>query len=181
VLVETDPTVATFCEQPLRVQVGSHHSILDMWVKKTDGAEYFAEVKYQRDLIPTSSKSYERVARQIATQREWCTVNEWGYQLMTDHEIRSNALFLKNMKTLLPYLRSYRDMSELDELRTRKCLQGGPTTLGELLKQLGPRALEVIAHLYMAGKIHCEFERQSINHQLGVRWHESKSYENGFV
>jgi hypothetical protein len=55
VMVETNPKIKTFCEQPLRIveyiDGKRHESIFDMWVQWEDGTEMFIEVKYQKDLL----------------------------------------------------------------------------------------------------------------------------------
>jgi hypothetical protein len=68
VLMETDPNVVAFCEQP-EVAVGEYNgkkrfSIFDAWVQYQDGSEEFFEIKYSSDLEPKSRK-YEEVLKQV--------------------------------------------------------------------------------------------------------------------
>lgn len=175
ILIETDSSVTTFCEQPLKIQMGDTYSIFDMWVKRKDGSEYFVEIKYLRDLNPSKIKSYARVERQIATQREWCEIHGAEYKLITDKEIRGNPVYLDNMKLLLRYIQSETRYSELDKLRVKKFLQDKTGELGKLVNALGSRGMEILAQMYFDGMISSNLVHSSLNSHLEVHWNESQS------
>ena len=54
VLVETDPQIRLFCEQPRKIDVviagKSVSSIFDMWIERVTGEEEYREVKYADDV-----------------------------------------------------------------------------------------------------------------------------------
>ncbi|MEI4620242.1 TnsA endonuclease N-terminal domain-containing protein [Bacillus cereus] len=68
-MVESNPKIINFCEQPLVMTAcingKSVTSIVDMWVKYSDGSEEFIEIKYSSDLIK------QKVINQIFTQKYW--------------------------------------------------------------------------------------------------------------
>lgn len=118
VIVEADPTVAWFCEQPLRINIKldgrDRESVMDMLIQFTDGRTEYREVKYASDVQRVDDGS--RVARQLAAQREWAFVTANDYKIVTDEEIRRNAVFLRNWKQILAYLATYAsyDLAEIE-------------------------------------------------------------------
>ena len=119
VIVEADPTVAWFCEQPLRINIKldgrDRETVMDMLIQFTDGRTEYREVKYASDVQRVDDRS--RVARQLAAQREWAFVTANDYKIVTDEEIRRNAMFLQNWKQILAYLATYAsyDLAEIED------------------------------------------------------------------
>lgn len=113
VLVEVDPEVQTFCEQPLKIQIkipiGKISTIFDMWILWNNGIEEFREVKYANDLENYTPDS--RIFRQIEAQKKWCELENKNYTIITDKEIRNNQIFLANWKLILHHLGSARDIN----------------------------------------------------------------------
>jgi hypothetical protein len=105
-LVEADPNIIDFCEQPLEIKFvyegKLRSSIFDMWVKYNEGQEEFREVKYQSHLNQGHPK-YEETQKQITIQREWCEMKGYVHKVQTDDFIRSNPLFLDNCRMLVSY------------------------------------------------------------------------------
>lgn len=118
VIVEADPTVAWFCEQPLRINIKldgrDRETVIDMLIQFTDGRKEYREVKYASDVQRADDCS--RVSRQLAAQREWAFVTGNDYKIVTDEEIRRNAMFLQNWKQILAYLATYAsyDLAEIE-------------------------------------------------------------------
>jgi len=118
VIIEADPNVAWFCEQPLRINIKldgrDHETVIDMLIQFTDGRKEYREVKYASDVQRVADHS--RVARQLAAQREWAFVTANDYKIVTDQEIRRNAVFLRNWKQILAYLATYAscDLAEIE-------------------------------------------------------------------
>lgn len=81
VMVETNPNIETFCEQPIRIkQILNEEiseSVIDMWVRYKNGEEIFFEIKYLSELDKRNPKS-ARAIKQIAAQKTWC--EEKGYK-----------------------------------------------------------------------------------------------------
>nr|WP_162306298.1 TnsA endonuclease N-terminal domain-containing protein [Brevibacillus laterosporus] len=92
ILIEANPQIITFCEQPKKVEwlIGEKllHSIFDMWIERKDGSQSFIEIKYQIDLDPQNPRS-ERSLRQTHLQRKWCEENNYDYLIQTEKEIRN--------------------------------------------------------------------------------------------
>ena len=100
VLVESDPHIRLFCEQPRKIVVvvagKSVSSVFDMWIERVGGEEEYREVKYAADVA--------RFSRQIGAQRAWCERAGVGYAVVTEREIRNRPQYLANWKLLLRYL-----------------------------------------------------------------------------
>ncbi|HDR7211035.1 TPA: Tn7 transposase TnsA N-terminal domain-containing protein, partial [Bacillus cytotoxicus] len=113
-LVECDPTIKKFCEQPLKVEYilndKIRHSIPDMWILYTDNSEKMIEVKYTSSLIPSHPK-YEETMQQITIQREWCKSNGLNHEVKTEKKIRENRILLGNYRKMIPFIRNYSESS----------------------------------------------------------------------
>ncbi|MGE6593668.1 TnsA endonuclease N-terminal domain-containing protein [Bacillus mycoides] len=111
-LVECDPTVKKFCEQPLKVEYilnnKIRHSIPDMWILYTDNSEKMIEVKYTSSLIPSHPK-YEETMQQITIQQEWCKSNGLKHEVKTEKSIRENRILLDNYRKMVPFIRHHSD------------------------------------------------------------------------
>jgi hypothetical protein len=108
VLVESDPEVLFFCEQPLKIKIelpiGTITTIFDMWIQWKSGEEEFREVKFEEELQEISSNS--RVCRQIQAQKRWCEIKNKKYSVITEKNIRSNLIYLSNLRLILRHLGS---------------------------------------------------------------------------
>ena len=101
ILIETNPKIVSFCEQPLEIKDSidgkSKKSIFDMWILYDDEREEFQEVKYQSELNDINSRS----SKQVAFQKEWCVRNGYDYAVKTDVEIRKNKVYLDTLKQII--------------------------------------------------------------------------------
>ena len=108
VLVETNPAVDVFCEQPFEIQYSYDgkpaKSIPDMWLKYKDGYQSLVEVKYSKELTP-ESKNYLKTDRQVNIQKSYCVEKGFNHRIRTEKDIRGDGIFLANMKMLLPYIK----------------------------------------------------------------------------
>lgn len=142
ILVETDPNIKHFCEQPLKIDMiiddKKLESIFDMWIQYKDGQEVFVEVKYSDELNP-EHRNYQRVKRQTEVQSEWCRLNHKNYKIQTDREIRDNRVYLENMRTLLPFAR-HRAV-ETDQQNVLKVLDDQTMTIAQIQNALNQIAL----------------------------------------
>lgn len=109
VIVEADPNVVRFCEQPLRIRIKldgrDRETVIDMLVHFTDGRTQFREVKYASAV--ESAELDSRLTRQLTAQQEWAFVTANDYKIVTDHEIRQKPQFLRNWKQILSHLAPY--------------------------------------------------------------------------
>jgi hypothetical protein len=140
VLVETDPNIVDFCEQPLLDVRGEYEgkegsSIFDMWIKWKDGREEFLEIKYHADVQP-GSKNYQKNLRQITIQRDWCNKTSNTHRLLTEKNIRCNKILLDNKKIILPYLRNINKIGDTNRFRILMELKQGCRSLEELCLKL---------------------------------------------
>jgi hypothetical protein len=138
ILVETNPSVETFCEQPLRIKQHLNgewiESIFDMWVKFHDGNEIFVEVKYSEELDP-NHKNFNRVKRQTDVQKEWCQSNGKKHSIQTEKEIRGNRVYLENMRYLLPFARQHKSAEKI-VTQIVKFLKKGSLSIEDIQKGL---------------------------------------------
>lgn len=157
VLIETDPTVVTFCEQPDEATIEGEKgaSIFDMWFKKIDGSEVFSEIKYESDL------EKEEVVQQIKIQKTWCELNGKEHVVRTDKEIRKNMIYLENLKEMIPYVLNSNNPVEIDRFNVNSQLADGKKTVEELSKVLNiglPRLYEAIYCMIYAGEVKADLE-----------------------
>lgn len=103
VLIESDPLVKSFCEQPCRVRIklpiGLVTTTPDMWILWVTDDQEYREVKYLDELLQAAPNS--RIDRQIQVQKKWCALQNAVHSVMTDDVIRANPLLLSNWKFIL--------------------------------------------------------------------------------
>lgn len=121
VLIENDPNVVLFCEQPKWVKeiVDGEHidTIFDMWLKSKNGTETFVEIKYGAELNLSDKAFSSRSFKQVEQQRKWCNANGLNYEVRTEEFIYRNRLLLHNYKVLLPYINNRKRVIETDRQR----------------------------------------------------------------
>lgn len=126
ILIEFDPNVLTFCEQPLKIKYFLDNklieSIFDMWVKYLNGDEFFIEVKYLKELNPNYEKS-DRAIRQTKIQKLWCEENNKNYKVVTENEIRKNPVLLSNANTIVSFIKNSPKPIETDYYHVLKEIQ----------------------------------------------------------
>lgn len=159
VLIETDSTVVTFCEQPWKAEIEGEKatSIFDMWYKRADGSEIFMEIKYEKDL------EEEDVVEQVRIQKTWCEINGKEHLVRTEKEIRHNKFYLENLKEMIPYVLNSNDPVEVDRYKVNSQLVDGKKTIGDLSKVLDialPRLYEAIYCMIYAGEVKADLETQ---------------------
>ncbi|WP_051530018.1 TnsA endonuclease N-terminal domain-containing protein [Anoxybacteroides tepidamans] len=103
-LIESDPSVRCYCEQPLKIQLywnnKLHQSIFDMWILYDDNSESFIEIKYSNDLIKP------KVMEQLSVQQQWCNEHNKRHVIATEKDIRSNQVRLANARLMVSFLKS---------------------------------------------------------------------------
>lgn len=175
ILVETNPKIIRFCEQPRKIQYILDgkliESILDMWVFYQDNTEEFNEVKYTNELNPSNPKS-ERSIRQTTIQRLWCQENDFSYRIKTEQEIRGNQIYLTNMKQILSHVKIRSFPIETDRQLILNMLKNGVTTIGCILKSSSlpsiQRGLESISWLIYEGSIHSNLDKKILDFETEV-------------
>jgi len=103
-LVECNPKVITFCEQPFEIilpyKSKIRKSIPDMWILYDNGNEEVIEVKYASEL------EKPKVIEQIEIQQEWCKNNNVKHRVSTDINIRNSKTLLSNYKFIIKMLKN---------------------------------------------------------------------------
>lgn len=176
ILTETNTKVKTFCEQPLRIQClfeeKKVESIFDMWVCYHDNYEEFLEVKYSKELDPNNPKA-KRSIRQTTIQKYWCKENDKNYRIVTDEEIRSNPMYLSNLKQLLYFTRSqekrdkinYRDEVLKNILKQPSKIKDVLTNVAFIPKE---QALRIIYTMILENKIASNITDEILSFETGV-------------
>lgn len=158
VILEADPNVAWFCEQPLRVRIKldgrDHETVIDMLVHFMNGRKQYREVKYASDVDNLLNDS--RLARQLSAQQEWATVTTNEYKIVTDQEIRENLLFLRNWKQILAYIAPYAsyDLAPLETEVLAAFDERESWSLGQLARSLFHRNRQTVKAAIFS-LIHC--------------------------
>lgn len=114
ILIETNPKIVSFCEQPLEIKYcidgKSKKSILDMWILYDDNRQEFQEVKYESELNDINSRS----SQQVIFQKEWCERNGYDYVVKTDTEIRKNKVYLDTLKQIIGQVKNSTSLNNKD-------------------------------------------------------------------
>lgn len=176
ILIEGDPEVVSFCEQPLKLQIqlegNSVESILDMWIKRSDGTEHFAEIKYSTELDPYHKNFSARSFRQIKAQQKWCEQNGFKYELRTEKEIRGNTILLENLKLILPYVRLRETRIDTDWYRALNLINEKPTTINQIEQYFSEipkqRVRETICRLIYTGSVRTNIDTVPYNPETEV-------------
>ncbi|MEK3995011.1 TnsA endonuclease N-terminal domain-containing protein [Psychrobacillus sp. FSL K6-2365] len=108
-LVECNPKVITFCEQPFEIilpyKSQIRKSIPDMWILYDNGDEEIVEVKYASDL------EKPKVIEQIEIQQQWCKNKNLKHRVSTDVNIRNSKTLLSNYKFIIKMLKNHRKVN----------------------------------------------------------------------
>lgn len=117
-LIESDPNIVDFCEQPLKVTSyingKAKSSIFDIYIKYADGKQEFREIKYSTELNKAN------IIDQINVQRAWCDENGYEHLVQTEIEIRENRLLLSNLKLILKTIKQYDTPTDIEKYKVQK-------------------------------------------------------------
>ncbi len=185
VLVETDPFVKMFCEQPIELKYvykgKVFKSIPDMWVLYNDDKELFVEVKYSKDLEPESRK-YKNTNKQINVQNYWCGVKNIASTVKTEKEIRSNPILLTNLKMLIPYSKNGINLNDnMDCKKILNCIRRfnkiTVSAIGEHLFDIPPlRLKESLCFLLYRGIIQGNLDKLLYSNRTEVWLNDDETY-----
>ena len=175
-LVEMDPEVVMYCEQPLRIQVQMDGrtvaSIFDMWIKYRDTREEFVEIKYSSHIDLKNPRHDPRALIQITAQKIWCEQNGFMHSVRTEKTIRDNPILIENLRAMVPYLRQRSNPIDLDVHKLLTVIGDGSLTLKDLyrrLPELSPaRIHEGIAWLIYSGTINGNYTCEKFGQHMVV-------------
>lgn len=168
-LLEADPNVIAFCEQPLRMlgvagQKGD--SYIDIWVLFADGSEEYREIKLSKDI------NSERSRRQISIQKKWCERNDFVHRVVTDADLKDFKVQIENCKEyigFIPHKISYRH-KELQKSIADIVACHGSIKIKDLLKIfVGPgeqKILSAIFTLIHLGVLHAPMDKQRYSNEM---------------
>jgi len=177
VIIEADPSVASFCEQPVRITIKvdgqDRETVMDMLIQFTNGRTEYREIKYATDVQEGDDQS--RAARQLAAQREWAVVTSNDFKIVTDKEIRRNPTFLGNWKQIIAYLATYAayDLAEIEYKLLVAFDLKQSWSLKDLKHHLGrhdPQAVKVaIFRLIHGGQCTAPLDVHPLNNSLTIQ------------
>jgi hypothetical protein len=123
ILVETDPNILKYCERPNneKLQENNLHNVFDMWQLERNGKETFIKIGYKNQ----SKTDHERLEK-------WCVKSGYDFKVLYEKDIRGQALYLKNMKWLLPYIGQRKTPIETDRWNILRVLSDETKTIGDL-------------------------------------------------
>lgn len=146
VLIETNPNVINFCEQPKKIRYLFNgelvETIFDMWVLYNDGIEEFIEVKYSKELENTNPRA-KRSIRQTTVQKLWCDENHFTHSIRTEKDIRGNKIYLNNMKQILSYMQTHCFNIEITKNIIFNCIKNQSTKIGDIVKNTSNLSVQI--------------------------------------
>ena len=132
-LLDFDPAVSDYEEQPIRIPVPKvpQGYVVDLKVNYHSQSTELVEVKPQHYL----DKHAQKYAPKFEAAHSYCAERGWRFVIQTEHDIRTPRL--SNLK----FLRRYRTVQPEEHQREAllRCMtqSGGHSTSDELLDQLG--------------------------------------------
>ena len=173
-LLESDPNVVAFCEQPLRMDVildnEKSTSIVDMWVKYEDGKETFIEIKYSNDLLK------EKVVKQINVQMLWCKANDIKHEVRTEQDIRSNPTLLSNLKVLIKQANSRLTKNQMNINQIEQYIDGQPQQIQQIAinsKMEYSEVFQCICKHLLTNKIMSDIDSKHLGRNTEVWWNNA--------
>ena len=164
ILIETDPQVSVYCEQPVRasIQTGGKtvDTIFDFWERRSSGEERFVEIKYSHEIDPNSARASNRSIQQTTAQKEWCELQGYEYAVVTEQCVYARPQYLKNKKRILSFV--HEKITEHDVKRVLNVLEGKTLLVGDLVNhftlETPSRALVTVAHLLFSGAAEADLD-----------------------
>jgi hypothetical protein len=171
-LLDFDPDVASFCEQPVQIEYAWEGKVLhytpDFHVIRSMGEEY-VECKPQKQVDRAENQ------RKFRAAREWCQQQGFQYRVVTDEEIRSGHR-LNNIKLLTRHARVH---FPPDLHQQTICLLQPlqfPESLGNVAKRVRPEQLELsvsmLLHLAYHHQIQLEIDQEPISMAAMIQFSE---------
>ena len=182
--LETDPTVETFCEQPLEIEIREDgkikKAVFDMWVRYKDGREELQEVKYTKELSGDSAAAI-RSQEQIRRQKHWCEDNDFPFVVRTEEDLLKGEYLMQNRSVIAGLVRRYTptNAEHYNKLVIR-CVEDAyyagykKILVNDLIrKELLPIGSEWghLAYMYVRGMINLNISNKPLDLRTEVRLH----------
>jgi hypothetical protein len=149
ILLESDPTFTSLCEQPLRIRAKLADgrwaaSIFDFWCRDAEGTDYFFQIEYVQKIICAQPES--RLARNLSAQLVWAQQNNVRYAVATDRTVWAHPVLLTNWSTILSFLAQFRDacLHELGKRIVRAVGENEQMALGTIVQEFSPVSPEEV-------------------------------------
>lgn len=176
VLVEANPSIAAFCEKPVKIKSrykGQRmESLLDMWIKDKNGSESFVKIKYDYQIELTGIKNSKKEI-QDEIQKSWCQESGFDYRIITEKTIRSNMLYLDNMKQMIPIIAQYEEVVETDIKSISKLLDSySRISISDISYELNTIPFERIRNtvywMIYKGMVNSDVKAVSLGHKTQI-------------
>jgi hypothetical protein len=130
VLLESEPTIRSYCEQPRRIRVrlpsGIVTTVFDMWILWDSMLQEYRAVRYMKDLSCPDRSS--RINQEIEAQKLWCQLGGVRHSVVTDETVRANLIYIENWKIILSHLAAAQDIDlrpQINEVIAMLASEGG--------------------------------------------------------
>lgn len=182
-LIETDPSVETFCERPFKAEKIMNgkrsESILSMWVQHKDKSEQLIKVRYENIRSPILSKKIEN---EMQIEKEWCEIHSHNYLVKTEEILRNNTLLLSNKKLLISFICNRSKPIDMDYHLIKKYIAKKKSSLNEIQLHfvnviLPSRISEAISWMVYRGEIQSNMDKVPFGSKLEV-WVRDETESN---
>jgi hypothetical protein len=147
-------------------------SIFDMWVKYKNGTECLMKIKFDYEAEIFSVKNYKKHS-QTEIQKSWCMDNGFNFVIVTEESIRSNFLYLNNLKQLIPTVAQYTEIIETDIRSIDKLLDlYSRVSISDILHELNTipynRVRDAVYWLIYNGRVNSDVKAVSLGHKTQI-------------
>jgi len=176
-VMEMDPSVVQMCEQPLEIEImvdgKNEKSILDFWIKYTDGSEEIQEVKSVESL-KADSKDYIRTKAQMHKQKLWCEENLIRYTVRSEQEIYAGEYLIENCAYMASKVRRYALPEDIGSYKNlligylEACKKADICTLMETGRLPLGNELSFLCYMHFEGVIRMEIGNRPLDNRTEV-------------
>lgn len=135
-LLDFEPEVETFCEQPLTIEYQDEGKV------RHYTPDFHAIKKGRNILMECKPEKFVQTAknqRKFRAGQSWCATRGWIYQLVTDQDLYSGYR-LQNIKHLTQFARYSISPAMRHSIRTFLLATSAPVTIAEVMVQVAPQA-----------------------------------------
>jgi len=176
-VMEMDPSVVQMCEQPLEIEImvdgKNEKSILDFWIKYTDGSEEIQEVKSVESL-KEDSEDYIRTKAQMRKQKQWCEENRIRYTVRSEQEIYAGEYLIENCAYMASKVRRYALPEDIGSYKNlligylEACKKADICTLMETGRLPLGNELSFLCYMHFEGVIRMEIGNRPLDNRTEV-------------
>ena len=175
--LEMNPDVVQMCEQPIEIEImvdgKNEKSILDIWLKYTDGSEEIQEVK-SIESLKEDSKDYLRTKAQMHKQKLWCEEKGVAYTVRSEKEIYTSEYIIENYAYMASKIRRYELPEDIGSYRSlligylEACNKADIRTLIETgMLPLG-NEINFLCYMHYTGIIRMDIDNRPLDNRTEV-------------